>query len=336
MRLFRDFAALPAATRGAVVALGNFDGVHRGHQAVVNAARAAADRAGAPLAVLTFEPHPRRLFSPQAAPFRLTPLRAKLRLLADLGVEHVFALRFNRALSQMSAERFAQDILIQAISARHVVVGYDFVFGHQRRGNAELLGGVADAGGFEFTCVEPVSGGGRAETYSSTLVRRYLAGGEPARAASLLGRDWEIEGRVRMGRQLGRTIGVPTANIALGRYLRPAFGVYACHVGVPRGGGTAWIPGVANIGRRPTVDGEGELLEVHLFDFAEDLYGQRLRVGLVDHLRGEAKFDGLPALKAQIARDMEQARQILAYRGWSGSWPDMHYAAAIREPGAAG
>jgi riboflavin kinase/FMN adenylyltransferase len=332
MRLFRDLDTLPPDTRGSVVALGNFDGVHRGHQAVIAAARAAAERAGAPLGVLTLEPHPRTLFSPDAEPFRLTPLRAKLRLLAVLGVDHVFALRFNRRLAQTRAEDFARDVLIRGLSVRHVVVGYDYVFGHRRKGTAELLGGVADAGGFDFTCVEPISGGGRPETYSSTLVRNYLTAGEPAKAAAILGRDWEIEGVVRRGRMLGRTLGFPTANLRLDAYLRPARGVYACRVMIEGTDRAGWIPGVAYLGPRPTVDGAGDLLEAHLFDFSGDLYGRRLRVALVDFLREDRRFDGLPALQAQIAADGDRARQLLAYRDWSSAWPDTHYAAAIGVP----
>lgn len=332
MRLHRDLHTLPPETRGCVVALGNFDGVHRGHQAVIAAAMTLARRDSAPLAVLTLEPHPRTLFSRDAEPFRLTPLRAKLRLLAALGVDHVFALRFGWRLARTPAADFARDVLIRGLSARHVVVGYDYVFGHQRQGTAEMLGGVADAGGFEFTCVEPISGGGRAETYSSTLVRNYLKAGEPAKAAAILGRDWEIEGLVRRGQMLGRTLGFPTANLRLDSYLRPARGVYACRVAIEGTDRSAWMPGVAYLGRRPTVDGEGDLLEAHLFDFSGDLYGRRLRVALVDFLREDRRFDGLPALQAQIAADGDRARQLLAYRDWSSAWPDTHYAAAIGVP----
>jgi riboflavin kinase / FMN adenylyltransferase len=312
MRLFRDFHSLPAEARGAVVALGNFDGVHRGHQAVIGAARAIARADGVPLAVLTFEPHPRSLFNPEAPPFRLTPFRAKLRLLAALGVDLVLVMRFTRALSQLPAESFARDVLVDRLAARHIVVGYDYVFGHQRRGTPDLLGGVADSGGFAFTCVEPVSGDGEPEVFSSTLVRNHLRAGAPDKAAAILGREWEIEGRVRTGRRLGHTIGVPTANIALDAYLRPAFGVYACHVAIDEGGPAVWRKAVANIGNRPTVDGTSELLEVHVFDFAGDLYRRRLRVALSAFLRGEAKFDGLPALQAQIALDLDAARAVLA------------------------
>ena len=332
MRLFRDYEKLPPDMRGCVVALGNFDGVHRGHQAVVEAARQTAIRDGVPLAVLTFEPHPRRFFDPTGAPFRLTPMRAKIRLLARMGVDCVLALPFNLALSRMSAETFVKDVLVNALAARQVVVGHDFVFGHRRRGNVGLLGTMATAHGFGFRAVAPV-GDGQAIAYSSTQIRHHLASGEPEKAAAMLGRDWEIEGRVQLGRQLGRTIGVPTANIGLGVHLRPAFGVYACHATIEQPDGSETFRGVANIGRRPTVGGQDDLLEVHLFDFDGDLYGQRLRVGLVDHLRGEERFDGLPALRAQIGRDIDHARRILADGAdRSGSWRYDRDAASVPGP----
>lgn len=335
MRLFRDIHTLPTQARGCVLALGNFDGVHRGHQAVIGSARALARRDGIPLAVMTFEPHPRTLFNPDGPPFRLTPLRSKLRLMRDLGVDSLMALRFTRALSRMPAESFASAVLIEAINARHIVVGHDYVFGYQRRGSPAMLGELAAASGFGFTCVDPVSGSNDGETYSSTRVREFLQAGEPARAARILGRDWEIEGRVRVGRKLGRTIGVPTANIALGSYLRPAFGVYACRVAQSDGDNTAWRPAVANIGNRPTVDGAGHLLEVHLFDFDGDLYGSHLRVALIEHLRGEVKFDGLPALRAQIARDADQARDLLARRDNAGDRPSAPGSGPARAPAQA-
>lgn len=332
MRLFRDIHTLPSKARDCVVALGNFDGVHRGHQAVIGAARALARRDGVPLAVMTFEPHPRALFNPNGPPFRLTPLRSKLRLMRDLGVDSVMALRFTRALSRMSAENFASEVLIDAIDARHIVVGHDYVFGYQRRGTPAMLGQLSAAGVFGFTCVDPVSGGNEHETYSSTRVRDFLQAGETARASRILGRDWEIEGRVGVGRKLGRTIGVPTANIALGSYLRPAFGVYACQVALSNDDHPNWRPAVANIGNRPTVDGTGHLLEVHLFDFDGDLYGTHLRVALIEHLRGEVKFDGLPALRAQIARDADQARDLLARHGNAGDRPSSTETVRARTP----
>ena len=310
MLLIRDVRSVPRHARGCVIALGNFDGVHRGHQAVIGEARSIAAHLGTQLAVLTFEPHPRALFAPNAPPFRLTPLRAKLELLRQLRVDAMFAMRFNRGLANMPAEQFVDDVLVRTLGVSHVVVGHNFAFGHNRGGNATLLQARAAAGGYGLTSMVPVTDGADT-TFSSTAIRRHLGDGAPEAAARLLGRDWAIQGRVRGGRQLGRTLGFPTANIALGSHLRPAFGVYAVRVRLPGPDTLSPHVGVANLGRRPTVDGEAELLEVHLFDFAGDLYGQRLKVELVAHLRGEQKFDGLDALRAQIARDCEAARAAL-------------------------
>lgn len=316
MAIFRHTQDLPAAARGAVVVIGNFDGVHRGHQLLLADARSQADALGAPLAVLTFEPHPRSVFLPDQPPFRLTSLRAKAHALQDAGVDDLFVLHFDRAFSLKPAEAFVQEILVGDLAARHVVVGWDFCFGHKRAGNAALLKSMGAQHGFGVTAVDPVMTGD-GEVYSSSIIRTHLREGRPAKAAELLGRPWEIEGRVERGEQRGRTIGFPTANLGLGEFLCPALGVYAVLAGrdpgVEHGGETRWLPGVANLGYRPTVAGEGVRLEVHVFDFARDLYGEMLRVRLIDFLRPEKKFDGLEALRAQIALDCGQAREILAH-----------------------
>ncbi len=312
MRVYRHDRAA-AEDRGAVVAVGNFDGVHRGHQAVIAAAAAEARRLGAPLAVLTFEPHPREVFQPGAAPFRLTPFRSKTRFLAALGVDLLFTLHFDKGFAARSAEAFVEDILVSGLAVRHAVIGYDFVFGNRRRGTPTLLREMGARHGFGVSVVEPVAGAGGV-AYSSTRIRDHLAAGRPAEAAELLGRFWEIEGRVDHGDERGRTIGFPTANIALADYLRPAAGVYAVRIGIIDGDATQWHNGAANIGWRPTVGGTDLRLEAHLFDFSGDLYGRHLRVALVDHLRPEQKFSGLDALKAQIAEDCRRAREVLALR----------------------
>lgn len=301
----------PAAAPGAVVALGNFDGVHLGHQAVLaRAARIAEDR-GAPLGVLTFEPHPRTLFKPDSPPFRLTPMRSKARLLDALGVDEMVVLRFDRALSEMSAERFVATVLVDGLRLSHAVVGHDFHFGHGRRGTPALLADAGPASGFGVTVVDPVLAPD-GEVYASTRIRRFLADGAPEAASRLLGRPWEIEGRVRHGDRRGRLLGFPTANVELGEALRPRLGVYAVRAGLAGPEGWRWRDGVANIGSRPTVDGSGVRLEAHLFGFDGDLYGRTLRVALVAFLRGERRFDGLDALKAQIAEDGARARKALA------------------------
>jgi riboflavin kinase/FMN adenylyltransferase len=311
MRLFRHYSEVPVEARGAVVAIGNFDGIHRGHQAVIARAAEQARALGTRHAVLTFEPHPRSWFRPADEPFRLTPFRTKVRQLEAIGIDHLFVLHFDADLAGKSAEAFVVEVLSEGLDVAHVVVGYDFVFGQGRRGNAALLAELGRPRGFAVTTVEPVAGPG-GEVFSSTKVREHLSAGRPDAATRQLGRPWEIEGRVEHGDQRGRTLGFPTANLALGEYLRPALGVYAIRAGIDEGRGTVWRDGVANLGRRPTVGGTRVQLEVHLFDFAGDLYGRHLRVALIDHLRAERKFDGLPALKAQIAEDGRQARERLA------------------------
>ncbi|BBK45235.1 riboflavin biosynthesis protein [Allostella vacuolata] len=307
MRIIRHWDET-AARLGAVLALGNFDGVHLGHRAVIAAARAQAARLGAPAGVLTFEPHPRQLFRPEDPPFRLTPFRIKARLMGEMGLDVLYALPFDRAFSERSAGSFVDEVLVGGFGVRHVVAGEDFVFGHGRGGSMDLLAARGAELGFGVTATGPVMQDGA--VISSSRIRRLLAEGAPAAAARLLGRPWEIEGRVEHGHRRGRTIGFPTANIALGDCLRPAVGVYAVEARLDAPDAPAW-KGVANFGRRPTVDGTSLWLEVHLFDYAGDLYGRHLRVGLREYLRGERKFDGLAALTAQIAEDAAQARALL-------------------------
>ena len=303
--VFGHWAEAPAAWQGGVVALGNFDGVHRGHQALLAEAGRHAKALGAPLVALTFEPHPRGFFVPDTGPFRLTLPPAKHRLLAHYGVQAVLAQRFDAAFAALPADAFIEDVLLKGLGARHVVCGYDFTFGTRRSGNVEKLRETAAARDFGVTIVEPVMREG--EIYSSTRIREALRAGMAREAAELLGHPWEIEGTVELGDQRGRTIGFPTANVALGEHLRPRFGVYAVRALVD---GT-WRNAVANLGKRPTFGKLQENFEVHLFDFTGDLYGKVLRVALVDFIRPEMKFAGLDQLKAQIAADGEAARRIL-------------------------
>ncbi len=311
MQLWRHYTNLPETSRGAVVAIGNFDGVHRGHQEIIARAQHQAAEMDAPLGILTFEPHPRLFFAPETKPFRLTPFRVKARLIEALGAEQLFVLTFDHTLAGMTAEAFVQEVLVKGLGVRRIVVGDDFCFGKGRTGNAALLQALGESGGFSVDAVTQILTAD-AEAYSSTQVRHHLTQGNPRRAAQLLGRYWEIEGRVQYGHQRGRTLGFPTANLPLDQMQRPAFGVYAVQACVDDGGAPTWRDGVANIGVKPTVEGDhAPLLEVHLFDFDGDLYGQHLRVALVDFLRPEQKFDGLDALKAQIMQDSDQARQAL-------------------------
>lgn len=307
MRIYRHIQSLDAADRGAVVAVGNFDGVHCGHRTVIGEAGRIAKAFGARWGVLTFEPHPRAVFQPDGPPFRITPFRGKAAEIAGLDVDFLIAQRFDMAFAGQSAAAFVADYLVGALGVRHVVAGYDFKFGHKRLGTCETLLAEGGRHGFDFTAVAAASddGGG---LYSSSRVRELLAAGDMPAAAEVLGRPFTIAGRVRGGDRRGRTIGFPTANIRLGGYIRPAFGVYAVRAATDDG---RRIDGVANVGSRPTVGGTEPRLEAHLFDFDGDLYGRRLTVALIEMIRPEKKFDGLEALKAQIARDVSAAKQIL-------------------------
>jgi riboflavin kinase/FMN adenylyltransferase len=331
MRLFRHHTEIPVEARNAVVALGNFDGVHRGHQAVIGAAQARAREFGTTSAVLTFEPHPREFFKPDQPSFRLTPLRIKVRQLEAIGVDNLFVLPFGPRLAQMSAEAFVIEVLIEGLEAQHVVVGYDFVFGRERRGNAALLADLGRMHGLGVTSVAAAASDA-GEVFSSTKVREHLKSGRPMGATALLGRPWEIEGRVEHGDQRGRQLGFPTANITIGDYLEPLLGVYAVKAGIDMGAATRWVDGVANLGRRPTVGGTRVQLEVHLFGLSADLYGRHLRVAFIDFLRPEKKFAGLPELKAQIAEDSGRAREILA--AYAGPQPGTSPPGAPRAPKA--
>ncbi len=331
MAIFRHTSDLPDEALGAVVAIGNFDGVHRGHQAVIDKARRLAREFETTLAVLTFEPHPRRFFQPDSPPFQLTGFRLKVRLLEALGVDNVFVLPFNKTLSQLSAEDFVRRILIEDLRARHVLVGDNFAFGHRRRGDTALLERLGRSDGYGLSIVRRIEGA-TGEAYSSTGIRDYLKAGNPTRAALLLGRYWEIEGRVQAGDKLGRKLGFPTANIALGDVLEPAYGVYAVRAGVDRGERTVWHAGVANLGVRPMVEIENPLLEVHLFDLDEDLYGQHMRVALVDYLRPELTFEDLEAMRVQMVEDSRRARVILDWEDWDPSWPASPFMSVTVEP----
>ena len=305
MRLFRDWRFLPEDARGAAVALGNFDGVHLGHAHVLRAAHRA--RPDAPLAVLTFEPHPREVFRPDDPPFRLTLPAARADALAALGVQLIYEITFDTAFSEMTAEAFVTEVLHDGIGARHLVCGPDFAFGHRRRGDTLFLDARAEALGIGLNVVPPLAD--ESGPISSSRIRRALQDGYPERATLKLGRPWAIRGSVLHGDARGRTIGFPTANIALGRHLEPARGVYAVTTRLPDG---RRLHGVANIGRRPTVTTVPETrLEVHLFDFEGDLYGAELEVALHAFLRPERKFSGLDALRAQIAADAAEARRVL-------------------------
>ncbi|SMG44092.1 bifunctional riboflavin kinase/FAD synthetase [Paracoccus sp. J56] len=309
MRIHNDWKALPLDARGATVAMGNFDGVHLGHRSVIDAARAACD---APLGIITFEPHPREFFFPDAAPFRLMNAESRANRLARLGVGHLYQLPFDAVLAGLSPEAFAREVLVQGLGVRHVTVGEDFCFGRQRSGNAQTLTQLGQELGFGVT-VAPLIGNGEVE-YSSTEIRKALAAGRTRDAERMLGHWHRIDGEVLHGDKRGRDLGYPTANMAVDGLHLPALGIYAVLVDVLTGADRGSYKGVASLGVRPMFGQNRPNLEVHLFDFAADLYGQHLSVALVEYLRPEAKFDSLEALIAQMDRDSAQAREILATR----------------------
>ncbi|MCF8469279.1 MAG: bifunctional riboflavin kinase/FAD synthetase [Parvibaculum sp.] len=310
MQIIRHHEHVPPGLRGGVYALGNFDGVHLGHRQVIGQAAAIACEMGVPLGVLVFEPHPQQFFFPEKPFFRLTPFRVKARLLESLGVDILAALPFDKQMSQKLAPEFVLDVLVNGLHAVHAVAGYNFRFGKGRGGDAAVLSYLGEAEGLGVSIVEEVREGG--ESHSSTRIRELLAKGDPRGAARLLGYWWTVETHIQPGDQRGRTIGFPTANLPLEDHVKPALGVYAVRVEIEDGPHKGVYDGVANVGRRPTFDKQDVLLEAHIFDFEGDIYGNHAAVSFIEYLRPEQKFDGLDSLKAQIAKDSEKAREVLA------------------------
>ena len=300
-------SAVPAPLRGGIVALGNFDGFHKGHQAVVARAVSRARAEGRPALVATFDPHPVRFFAPDVPPFRLTTLDQRQRLFAEAGADAMLVFHFNAELASVMAPDFVTDYLVSRIGAAGVDTGEDFTFGKGRGGNVEVLKLLGQANRISVDSVSPVNDGG--EPVSSSRIREALQAGDCETATSLLTRPFAIEGEVEHGDKRGRKLGYPTANIALGNYLRPRFGVYAVRGRLPRG---RVLDGVANLGVRPMFDPPKELLEPYFFDFEGRLYGRRIEVELISFIRTEERFDDLDALKVQIARDCDEARRRLA------------------------
>lgn len=305
MQIHQDFQWLDPSARGASVAMGNFDGVHLGHASVIDLARGHG-----PLGILTFEPHPRQFFAPDAPPFRLMNAEARANRLAKLGVEHLFQLPFNRALAALAPEDFARDVLAEGLGIAHVVIGADFCFGKGRAGTAQDLRTLGKRFGFATTIAPLVAIAGR--EVSSTAIRQALTDGRPRDAAAMLGHLHRIEGEVIHGEKRGRELGYPTANMALNGLHLPRFGVYAVKVDVLTGQHAGAYMGAASLGVRPMFAGEVPNLETFLLDFKGDLYGHHISVALVDFLRPELKFDGLPALITQMDADIAKTRDILA------------------------
>lgn len=299
-------SAVPAAFRGGIVALGNFDGFHKGHQAVVGRAVSRARAERRPALVATFDPHPVRFFKPDLPPFRLTTLDQRERLFGAAGADAMLVYRFDAELAAVAAPDFVADHLVGRAGAAGVATGEDFTFGKGRGGNVEVLKLLGQANRLSVDAVAPVDDGG--EPVSSSRIREALEAGDCGTAARLLTRPFAIEGVVEHGDKRGRTLGYPTANIALGPYQRPRFGVYAVRGRLEDG---RELPGAANLGTRPMFDPPREWLEPTFFDFDGDLYGQCVEVELIAFLRPEQAFDGLDALKAQIARDCVRAKKAL-------------------------
>ncbi len=305
--LFRDASGRRLGLRGSAIAIGAFDGLHLGHQALIGRALARARERDLEPVVLSFEPLPREFFQRALGVSRLMTAREKIERLRALGVDHIGLLRFDRALSETSAEDFVQKLLVERLGAREVWIGLDFRFGHGRRGDLALLQAMGAELGFAAHSIDPVTING--ERVSSTRVRAALSQGDHVTARALLGRDFSISGRVVHGQKLGRTLGYPTANLPLGKRLPPVHGIYAVRVS---GAGLRDWPSVASLGTRPTVNGRELLLEAHLFDFDGDLYGRRLRVDFVGKIRDEARFANLDDLTARMHLDAVEARRILA------------------------
>ena len=303
--------AVPAELRGGVVAVGNFDGVHRGHAGLLAQARAEADRLGAPSVALTFEPHPRTIFRPDEPVFRLTPIGAKARLISALGLDGLVVATFDRAFAAITAEDFVATILRDRLGLKAAVVGFDFHFGKGRAGSPALLVAAGERDGFAVTVVPPIRSAS-GEPVASTAIRRALVDGDVAAANRLLGYRWFVTGEIVPGERRGRELGFPTANIRLGPDCQLRHGIYA--VRMQRAGG-AILDGVASYGRRPTFDNGPPLLEVMAFDFAGDLYGETVAVGFEGRIRAEEKFPSVEALISAMHRDSAAARAILAATG---------------------
>ena len=302
MELIRGIHNIARRHRGCVLTIGNFDGVHLGHQEVLNGLKSRANSLGLASTVMTFEPHPQELFLGQQAPARLSRLREKLRLLENYDIDRLLCVRFNQQFATLSAPEFIEQLLVNKLGVKFLVVGDDFRFGHDRTGDYNML--VKAGQQYDFEVVSTQSLKLANARISSTLIRQKLAAGEIATAQKMLGHPYTISGRVRHGDKKGRTIGFPTANIALERKVSPLHGVYAVEVVLDGGS----YSGVANIGQRPTVNGSRMQLEIHLFDFQQDIYGKTIDTQVLHKIRDEFKFDSFEQLKQQIAKDAVEAK----------------------------
>ncbi len=304
MQFFETYKDIPNKAQKCVIVIGNFDGVHLGHKALLDKSRVIAKDLGKPLAVLTFEPNPKQLFRPDEPPCRLTPRDFKAEKLAEHGVDYIFSLPFDWEFASQSADDFVQNILINGLKASHIIVGYNFKFGQLRKGDAATI----RKAGLQVTVINEVKGE-VGQNYSSSTIRQLLRHGKIDKANSILGWDWEIRGKVFKGDQRGRELGYSTANIAMEDIVHPEYGVYACFARVR--GENKWQKAVCNIGIRPMFEVQEAQVETYIFDFNRDIYGKILCVKPVKRLRGEAKFNSLDELIEQIGKDCEQAKEVL-------------------------
>lgn len=309
VKIFRDLSQIPEKYKNAVITLGNFDGLHLGHRAIISKAKTIAEKEECALALMTFEPHPREFFAKESSKegIRIYNLRSKLAIIKSLGVECVFLTRFNNRLTNLSAHDFIKNILVDMLSARHIITGENFYFGKNRSGDRQLMAREAMALSFGYTACPQVTDEND-NTISSSAIRKLLKQGDMKKVALLLNRPYQINGRVQRGEGRGKTIGFPTANLALDKLFLPRYGVYGVRARI-EGTDKIYIA-VANLGTKPTFGINAPLLEVHLFDITQNLYGKRIYIEFIEFIRDEQKFSSLSDLKGQIARDSEVAKEI--------------------------
>ncbi len=329
MKIISELSAISTELRGTVLALGNFDGVHKGHQAVLGAAQDAAIKLGVPCGVMVFEPHPREFFNPSSPVFRITPIEAKLEVFKALGLDYCIVVPFNEEFSQQSAADFVAEDLVARLGVKHVVAGYDFHFGNKRQGNPEFLIQQGKIFGFETSIVAPLEMD--SEPYSSSGIRVLLEAGNVAGAANNLGYRWFVRGQVVDGDKRGRELGFPTANMAMPESCRMQLGIYAVRMRRFGPDGMNIHDGVASYGVRPTFGGGKALLETFLFDFDEDIYGETVEVALVGFIRPEAKFDSVDALVEQMHKDSIEAKAILVEAAGKSTSLDQNLNARTRK-----
>ena len=305
MDIVHNYLEIPESKKGAIVALGNFDGIHQGHQYILEQTKTIARENHKAAAVVTFEPHPMKTLQPRSRPFRLTSEEQKMALIAHMGIERCFVIRFTKLFSKMTGEEFIENILIKALGVSHLITGDHFTFGHKRQGTIDLLETYAKNKAFSYTKMATKSDG--KDVYSSTKIRNYLKKGQIMRANKLLGRPFSISGRIEKGNQIGQKIGFPTANLSLNEWIRPKLGVYASKLTL----NNKIFPSVTHIGIKPTIGKTEEILETHIFDFHKNIYDEYITVELVECIRAEKKFHSLKALKTAIEKDCKTARKIL-------------------------